>query len=303
MSRLIRIAHWSAEASTSVIFVHGLGGHHYGTWGDVNGGFFWPRFLAAETPGGRVYTVSYAAAATNWIGTAMPIQDRATNVLELLLTEREVREAPVVFVCHSLGGLIVKQILLSLHEQARTRTDAEQLLQMVHGVVFIATPHSGSRKATLLERLRLVVWPTAATIALAANTPELRRLNTSYRRFAEERRDSLHHLIFYEMQPTKAGSIVDEISSDPGLSTGDAIAVDADHVSICKGRQSDDLVVKLVQQFVRARARVVERPGDIVRDDVADNPGSFSLAGVLPKLVRLTLLAVLFGLILVTFGC
>ena len=57
---------------------------------------------------GAVYSLAYEAPASNWLGTSMPLQDRAVNIFEVLLTEPGLRTGPVIFVCHSLGGLIVK---------------------------------------------------------------------------------------------------------------------------------------------------------------------------------------------------
>jgi len=111
MSRLIKIAGFGGAARASVIFVHGLGGHAYDTWrrdtkkeaaGDAS---FWPLWLAQDVPGISVYTLAYEAPASNWSGTSMPLQDRAVNVLEVLLSEPGLKTAPIVFICHSLGGL------------------------------------------------------------------------------------------------------------------------------------------------------------------------------------------------------
>ena len=53
-----------------------------------DGQFFWPLWLAKDIPGLAVWVLAYDAAPTNWLGTAMPIQDRARNVLERLVGER-----------------------------------------------------------------------------------------------------------------------------------------------------------------------------------------------------------------------
>jgi hypothetical protein len=47
----------------------------------------------------------------------------------------------------------------------------------VKGVVLIATPHTGSLHATLLDRLRLIAWPSASTLDLVKNNAGLRDLN------------------------------------------------------------------------------------------------------------------------------
>src|SRR6202012_5237465 len=74
------------------------------------GDSFWPEWLADDVKGLAVYSIGYDASPIAWFGGAMPLLDRATNVLALLETEG-VAEAPIVFICHSLGGLVVKQML------------------------------------------------------------------------------------------------------------------------------------------------------------------------------------------------
>jgi hypothetical protein len=133
-----------------------------------------------------------------------------------------------------LGGLIVKQILLDLNQQKGRRAEAAVLLECVREVVFLATPHTGSRQASLLDRLRFLAWPSPIARTLVANDPSLRAINVGYRGLAEERGNVLHHLIFYETRGTQAGVIVDEASADPGLPGRPPVPIDADHVSIAK---------------------------------------------------------------------
>lgn len=86
-----------------------------------------------------VYSLAYEAAASDWLGTSMPLQDRAVNIFETLLTEPGLRTGPIVFVCHSLGGLLVKKLLLNLQQQAMRRPEAADLPERVTEIVFAAS--------------------------------------------------------------------------------------------------------------------------------------------------------------------
>jgi pimeloyl-ACP methyl ester carboxylesterase len=235
MTELIKIGSWKGPRRGSVVFVHGLGGHAYDTWrrkSDAES--FWPVWLVQDIEGLTAYCLSYSAPASNWVGTAMPLEDRAVNILECLLSEPDLTEAPIGIICHSLGGLVIKQVLRDANEQKDRRPDVAKLLDSVREVIFIATPHTGSSKATWLDRLRFLAWPSTAAKSLVANDPGLRSLNVSYRELADERREKLRHRIFYEMQKTAAGMIVDEGSGDAGLPDTRPVPIDADHISICK---------------------------------------------------------------------
>ncbi|HUM91610.1 MAG TPA: tetratricopeptide repeat protein, partial [Candidatus Competibacter sp.] len=292
MSRIIRVAGWSGRPRANVIFVHGLGGHAYATWRrKADDDSFWPLWLARDVEGLAVYTLGYEAPPSNWLGTAMPLQDRAVNILECLLGEAGLRDGPITFICHSLGGLLVKQIMLDLQRQKGQRPEAATLLDRITQVVFLATPHTGSRQGSWLERLRFLAWPSSITRTLVANDPTLRAINVSYRGLADELRGSLHHRVFYETQGTPAGVIVDEASADPGLPGLPPIPIDADHIGIVKPADRSAL------QYVRIRDFVAENPPPDERTgfEISQLPALKSERpwNIVPKLLRIALLVLL----------
>ncbi|MFB6449580.1 alpha/beta fold hydrolase [Bradyrhizobium tunisiense] len=235
---MIKISGWVPTPRANVVFVHGLMGDAYATWSRSDSfpspdATFWPAWLSTDIPGLQVFTVSYDAPASNWLGTSMALQDRAVNVLQVLLADETLRKSPTFLICHSLGGLLIKQILLLLKEQEERNPKARDLLASIKKIVFVATPHTGSRKATLLGQLSFLAWPSAIARSLVANDPALRQINVSYRDLADDRRAVLSHLIFYETQETFFGGIVDEASSDPGLQAR-PIPIDANHITIAK---------------------------------------------------------------------
>ena len=264
MTQLIKVAGWEGSARLNVVFVHGLGGHAYNTWRRGAGTeSFWPDWLSRDIPGLSAWVLAYDAPPSNWLGTGMPIQDRAKNVIECLLGARELKDVPLVFICHSLGGLIVKQLLRAA-DARRSYGDMEaaSLIERVKGVVFIATPHTGSAHATLLDTLRLIAWPSPSTLDLVKNNANLRDLNVWYRNWSV----SIQHKVFYEKRGTSVGVVVGDDSSDPGLLHVEPIGVDADHLTICKPADSNDLV------YARTR--------DFLVDKILTGHGSFAAGAV-----------------------
>jgi len=179
----------------------------------------------------------------------MPLLDEAANALRHLLSEVDLRTGPIAFICHSLGGLIVKQILRAANEQRNDPAIAD-FLARTRQVVFIATPHTGSGKANLLERARFLVWGSNSARDLVANKPELRDLNFGYRELSRLRGDQLSHLTYYEMVDTVFGRIVDPGSADPGLANCRPTPIRENHVAIAKPRRRDDLVYIEIKDFV-----------------------------------------------------
>src|SRR5262245_45114771 len=128
MAQLIKIADWSGEKRATVIFVHGLGGHPYHTWRrKPDDGTFWPLWLAEDVKGLAVFSLGYVSPPSTWLVTAMPLLDESANILRLLINEPALRAGPISFICHSLGGLIVKQVLRSAKEQRDDPTIADFL--------------------------------------------------------------------------------------------------------------------------------------------------------------------------------
>src|SRR5258708_23383572 len=263
MSRLIKIADWSGEKRGQRVFVRGLGGHPYDPGGRRAGdGAFGRLGLAHDIRGVAVYSLGYQSPPTNWIGTAMPLLDEAAHALRVLLNSEDLKTGPIAFICHSLGGLIVKQVLRAANEQ-RNNPDLADFLDRTRQVVFIATPHTGSGDATLLERLPFIAWGSDSARDLVANKPELRDLNFGYRELAKTRGDDLRHLAYYEMVDTLFGRIVNPDSADPGLPDCRPIPIREDHVAIAKPRRRDDLVYAETRGFIAKLAAAPALVGEL----------------------------------------
>jgi tetratricopeptide (TPR) repeat protein len=209
--------------------------------------------------------VGYDAAVSRWRGHAMHLPDRATNVLERLLAEPALADGPLVLIGHSLGGLLIKQLLRTAETEAKQRQDAASLLERVEKVAFLATPHSGAGLATLGDRLRILVRPTAAIACLVRNDPTLRDLNLWYKGWANDRK--IAHLVLTETRAYKIfGMVVMPDSSDPGLGVTRPVPIDSDHVAITKPPTRASQVFVQIRRFIEHQT---ERPKDHLAE-VAD---------------------------------
>jgi len=97
----------------SIVAVHGLGGHWEDTWTDENGKLWLRDFLPSQIPEARIMSFGYNADTAN-SKAVTDIDDVATDLLNRLGRERlgQAKTRPILFICHSLGGIVVKKACL-----------------------------------------------------------------------------------------------------------------------------------------------------------------------------------------------
>ncbi|MBB6308881.1 alpha/beta hydrolase [Xanthobacter tagetidis] len=186
-------------------------------------------WLAADLPYLNMYAVGYPASLfARWAKKEMDLFERAKSSLETM-SSYGIGNRPIVFVGHSLGGLLIKQMLRTARDSAEKPW--QQIADQCRGVFFIATPHSGSGLANILSFLSLGL-KSAFIDKLKADSSELTELNESFR--AHCVKQPMIVVAYYEKFKTgKSMIVVDQKSADPGISGVTPIPVDADHNAIC----------------------------------------------------------------------
>jgi tetratricopeptide (TPR) repeat protein/pimeloyl-ACP methyl ester carboxylesterase len=269
MADLFKIADSGGEHRASALFLHGLGGHPYRTWDGSDVKSCWLGWLTDDIKGLAVWSVGYEAPISRWRGSAMHLTDRATNILMRLLAEPALREGPLILIGHSLGGLLIKQLLRTAESEARNRQDAANLIERVEKVAFLGTPHTGSGLANWGDRLRIMVRPSAATICLVRNDPNLRDLNLWYRDWANSR--NILNLVLTETKPLHIlGMIVKPDSSDPGLAGARPIPIDGNHRTLCKPKDKTSDIYIQVAAFIERRFERPRAPGEEKLDALSE---------------------------------
>ncbi len=100
----------------SCIAISGLGSHAFGSWKDRNSHYIWLRdALPYELPGARVLTYGYDTRLSG-SHSFQNLEDVASKFrvsLRIALGNRP-PDRPLVFIAHSLGGLVLKQALIQM---------------------------------------------------------------------------------------------------------------------------------------------------------------------------------------------
>ncbi|OQU97568.1 Ankyrin repeat-containing protein [Cladophialophora immunda] len=217
----------------SVVAVHGLGGDFYRTWAsrDSQKQTLWlSQLLPEDLPGARIYSFGYDSAPT-FSRSVTGIRDAANDLLQSLMSLTKKWPAkPIIFICHSLGGIVVKQAMIMAHEFDYFA----DVLRATRLIVFMGTPHRGSQ--------------IAATLAPLATFTNF-WLDISYASaFAGSMRTDLI------MKPPGCSSlVVEQQSAVLGLPEEIEISIQADHMAMCRfSSRSDHGYEPLTQAIVHA---------------------------------------------------
>lgn len=167
------------KRTADVVFIHGLDGDVFATWrSGPKDDDLWPKWLADE-PRYKlgIWSIGYPASNNDWKGYSQRLDMRADNILFSLKTG-QLGDRPIFFIAHSLGGLVVKEMLRTAYGSADPAIKAIQ--EQTKGIVFLATPHAGSRLASVMRRIPFL-RPSVSIGDLVYNSPELHKLTRWFR--------------------------------------------------------------------------------------------------------------------------
>jgi pimeloyl-ACP methyl ester carboxylesterase len=264
-----------------VVFVHGLGGGSHSTWtgSDPTHGF-WPIWVGSDFANVGVWTLGYHADVSAWTNQSMPLADRGTAILETLANEG-IGERPVIFITHSMGGILVKQILR--HATSFGVKRWESIASRTRGIAFIATPHAGADLAGFAELARLVLRTNEQVGELRAHHPRLRELHAWFLKFLGDQKVMCRTFCeTRELRPAILGLaipkgflVVDQTSAEPHVPGEVAIPLDEDHVSICKPQDRNAPLYKSLRRFIEDVLTSIEGESDAGSAPTVDLTGEW----------------------------
>jgi triacylglycerol esterase/lipase EstA (alpha/beta hydrolase family) len=164
--------------------VHDLGGHWQKTWTAENGKMWLRDFLPMQLDM-KAAVWSYGYNADVALSAAVTNLDEAEMLFDRIKGERaspEEMARPIIFVAHSLGGILVKKAMIRVQERLELYGE---LLSKIRGIIFLGTPHRGSDvawwasfPAKFLKAIQLGTGTNTAYLeALKKNSPEFSRIS------------------------------------------------------------------------------------------------------------------------------
>ncbi|UPK96833.1 hypothetical protein LCI18_007768 [Fusarium solani-melongenae] len=183
--------------------------------------------------------------------------------------EDEEQERPIIFMGHSLGGLVIKQaILLASKELHNQDSDKRLIYTSTRGLFFFGTPHLGSRageatRVAVLKAIAKVAFvkvPPKLDSALKSHPDELDDLTDDFKRTSLWLDQKLIIYSYYESFGDGAlgdivSWVVDQASALTGYDKENSQPVQRGHQEMVKFSNKDDRVFRNVCGSIKAVIR------------------------------------------------
>ncbi|KAH9390220.1 Serine active site containing protein 1 [Tyrophagus putrescentiae] len=246
-----------------IIFIHGLQGGVFKTWRQADAA----RKAAAGEPysDAAFLAVNYQTFLSNWLvncgQTPQTLRERSGQLAEELRAAA-VGERPIIWVAHSMGGLLVKEMLCQIGELEGKGGDHQEnllpstsgILEQTKGVVFFSVPNLGSEMAVWSPQMQRIISPSAQVLELRKDSATLKELNERFIRLSSDRTidclsfgEGVHSMLLRSPIEWKF-LLVPEESANPGI--GRFIVLPEDHFHICKPRDREATAYRELVNFI-----------------------------------------------------
>ncbi|PVF92961.1 hypothetical protein CPB86DRAFT_144260, partial [Serendipita vermifera] len=238
------------DSVVDIVAIHGLDGHREASWTAENGTMWLKDLLPLDIPNARILTYGYDSNTHSFthMSTQSIFHHAEALVADLTQARSANPERPIIFLAHSLGGIILKKALALCHG-AGYNSDHRCIKVSTYAILFFGTPHSGANGVDLAQwmgRLLSVYMFTDDMILkdLNRDSDELQSIQKFYLGASER----LKSIFFHEVLPTPLMKGVAELIVPRHLAiiegdrNAEVVAMYADHCQIVKfqERQEND---------------------------------------------------------------
>ncbi len=151
---------WDSARSSATGKSGGWDKHNDEAEGQRQKDVYWPADLACQTvPNSRILTYGYDTKIRHWVAGPVSkntVYDHAWDLLCCLEAQRRnanERQRPILFIAHSLGGIVVKEALRRSRACQSSKPHLFTILEATHGLIFFGTPHGGSDPRSSLHHV------------------------------------------------------------------------------------------------------------------------------------------------------
>ncbi|KAK7415160.1 hypothetical protein QQX98_006104 [Neonectria punicea] len=249
-----------------LVFVHGLGGNLRTTWkveGTPEPWFSKPEFLGSLDHSVRVLSFGYNANRFGDVANTRIIHHANALLRNLVLKRLDNPNRPIIFIAHSLGGLVVKRAILL----CATNNDWSAIKNSTKSIIFMGTPHMGSEKAEDLVVVQKLASLIKFQAPVATNlTKELKTFSNAVQdinmEFTIDVHRSIELLCCYESHPQRlpSGSEIIVPQWSAVLQGVDNIDLNCHHSGLSKFRSPNEPRFELFWGEVRRLVRKATAP-------------------------------------------
>jgi hypothetical protein len=243
-----------SENGSAVVFVHGALSSDEACWQNANG-TYWPSLLEGESTVEKVgiYVFGYR---TNIFSGTYRLGDVVDALKEHMRVDRVFDCRTLVFVAHSLGGLVVRKLLV---EHVTDFSDKHISV----GLFLVASPSLGSRYANMLQPLaRFLGHSQADALRFSHNNAWLMDLDKEFANLKEAKTirlvgKELVEAIFIALPGLIRTQVVEPFSGAKYF--GESLKVPgSDHFSIAKPDSSQAIQHQLLLRFIAEMSALEE---------------------------------------------
>jgi pimeloyl-ACP methyl ester carboxylesterase len=274
---------------TAVVFVHGLFSSGAKCWTNSNGAY-WPSLLAqdASLGGTGVYVYSYQ---TDLHSGSYKISDIADDLKERFSEDQLWDANNIVFVCHSMGGLVARRLIVA--READFMAWGGKI-----GLFLVASPSLGSEWANWLGKLsRAIGHSQAVALQAGEDNAWLHDLDRDFQNLNASRRLSITGKELIEDKPLFFRSLFLRKQLVPPHSAakyfGEAYKVPGtDHCSIASPADAKAIQHRRLCSFVKDIARTpvknkIEDAADPVEERISKLPVPADEGELFPQIAQL----------------
>jgi len=251
------------DSKSLILFVHGLWSDPATAFKDENTKLSWPEMMANDSEGVRgqiplsrfaIGTLSYPASKAD----RLTIPQIATQLL-IELTDTGVFEKyeNIIFVTHSMGGLVVKQMLVDA-----TSSEQHAVRERTRAVFLISTPSKGSPAANFVRALpKIATGPLVFDLKPISENTYLQDLDNHWENFLRSRRSSVNLTVFcaYETMATSGITVVPEQYTST-ICDQTPFPVNSDHIQIVKPTSTQSVIYTWVRGRIAEISRSMTPP-------------------------------------------